>query len=192
MKNIKLCVLDKSTGDVGKVRKIYGSGHGFSAVEIVFDSMKPKRAVPVEHVQLLSIEGFDQWNVVEVLKDHTMVPDLFLAKMRSDLMSRGETDHKGRTVVNLGASLWNRLNDLVKYKKPGKKVEYDVPEVLSMWNHTNGSQYRVINITNLKASAENALKYPPTVVYENSNGDLWSRNLDDWHRSFTEAKETSF
>lgn len=52
----------------------------------------------------------------------------------------------------------------------------------SAWAHYNGTQYRVIMITN-KASTD-PLKYPKTVVYQNINNmSEWLRPYADWHRS---------
>lgn len=50
------------------------------------------------------------------------------------------------------------------------------------WRHHNGNEYTVKYITNL---AVQRAGHPPDVVYEGANGNVWSRPLADWHRSFT-------
>lgn len=62
------------------------------------------------------------------------------------------------------------------------------PSVSSTWMHRNGNSYRVVAITNTSKPSSNVgdERYPATIVYLNvSNGTLWSRRADDWHRSFT-------
>lgn len=51
--------------------------------------------------------------------------------------------------------------------------------------HTNGNIYTVLFLTN--TSSEND-KYPIDVVYIGQNGNIWSRSLSDWNKSFTEMK----
>jgi len=54
----------------------------------------------------------------------------------------------------------------------------------STWAHHNGTQYRVLMLTNKNST--DTLKYPVTVVYQNvNNHSVWSRPLKDWHRSMT-------
>ena len=56
------------------------------------------------------------------------------------------------------------------------------PAVNSIWIHHNGNRYRVIFIANQESTQE---KYPLTIVYENiKNGTVWTRPVNDWHRSF--------
>lgn len=58
------------------------------------------------------------------------------------------------------------------------------PAPYSVWRHRNGNEYVVILLTN--CGSVRADKYPPTVVYRNAHhGALYSRRLDDWHRSMT-------
>lgn len=60
----------------------------------------------------------------------------------------------------------------------------DPPVPYSLWRHRNGNEYVVLMLTNLGSTRTD--KYPPTVVYRGvTNGGLWSRRLDDWHRSMT-------
>lgn len=54
------------------------------------------------------------------------------------------------------------------------------PKEKTLWEHRNGNVYEVLAITNLP----NEDRYPTTIVYRGSNGNLWSRRADDWHRSF--------
>jgi len=58
------------------------------------------------------------------------------------------------------------------------------PEAGDLWRHRNGNMYRVLMLAN----RPNEERYPTTVVYETvANGNLWTRPLSDWHRSFTFA-----
>lgn len=54
-----------------------------------------------------------------------------------------------------------------------------------LWQHRNGNQYTILLLTNEKADVENREKYPVMIVYRGTNGYVWSRKLDDWHRSMT-------
>lgn len=61
-----------------------------------------------------------------------------------------------------------------------------MPEPGTRWRHRNGILYDVVCLTNLPDEE----RYPCTVVYRNPvNGALWSRRLDDWHRSFIPSFE---
>lgn len=53
----------------------------------------------------------------------------------------------------------------------------------SKWRHRNGASYTVIMLTNLYTESPEV--YPITVVYRGDNGKVWSRPLNDWHRSMT-------
>lgn len=57
----------------------------------------------------------------------------------------------------------------------------------SIWKHRNGILYSVMFLTNeLSIRSE----YPVTIVYKNIiTGALWSRPLEDWHRSMTPVDE---
>lgn len=55
-----------------------------------------------------------------------------------------------------------------------------------VWQHYNGVMYLVLILANTEG--DNLMKrekYPETVVYRGVNGKVWSRRLDDWHRSMT-------
>src|ERR1035441_1880855 len=52
----------------------------------------------------------------------------------------------------------------------------------SKWTHHNGNLYVVLLLAN---QASTKPEYPVTVVYQGNNGNIWSRLLSDWHRSFT-------
>ena len=65
------------------------------------------------------------------------------------------------------------------YTKPENRGE--LPRVGSFWKHRNGVTYAVTAITNLP----NSERYKTTVVYMNPSGAMWSRPLEDWHRSMT-------
>jgi hypothetical protein len=51
----------------------------------------------------------------------------------------------------------------------------------SVWRHYNNSIYTVLHIANEPDDE----RYPATVVYQGTNGKVWARRLDDWHRSMT-------
>lgn len=78
------------------------------------------------------------------------------------------------------------------------------PVVLgSIWQHTNGNQYVVYDITNTQSASlprpeypakvnycgkpmgPPLPKYPVMISYCGKNGNTWSRKLSDWHRSMT-------
>lgn len=61
-----------------------------------------------------------------------------------------------------------------------------VPNLKSLWKHTNGNIYQVLLVTNLP----NDVCYPMTIVYQGANGAIWSRPASDWHRSMTFICET--
>lgn len=54
------------------------------------------------------------------------------------------------------------------------------------WRHYNGCIYTVLYIAN----EPNEERYPMTVVYQGSNGKVWARRADDWHRSMTFIGDT--
>ena len=59
-----------------------------------------------------------------------------------------------------------------------------IPPVGSLWRHRNGQRYNVTAITNLES--RDLDRYPITVVYRNVNNEtVWSRPVNDWHRSMT-------
>jgi hypothetical protein len=63
------------------------------------------------------------------------------------------------------------------------------PHIYSLWRHRNGNIYRVLMITNTSTNAPED-RYPATIIYQNKhNSTVWSRRLDDWHRSMTEIEE---
>lgn len=58
------------------------------------------------------------------------------------------------------------------------------PIIGEIWKHRNGIHYRILHIANdLDTSA-----YPETIVFEGSNGKVWARHMNDWHRSMTFVK----
>jgi hypothetical protein len=54
--------------------------------------------------------------------------------------------------------------------------------------HRNGNIYTVLLLTNLHGTPERREKYPVQVVYIGQNGNIWSRALSDWDRSFVHFK----
>lgn len=61
-------------------------------------------------------------------------------------------------------------------------VHNKIPRINSKWRHRNGIKYEVICISNLESKN---FKYAPQVIYQGENGNVWSRPLSDWNRSFT-------
>lgn len=56
------------------------------------------------------------------------------------------------------------------------------PPIGSVWEHTNGNVYAVIDFTNTQPERQD--KYPTRISYQNvANGEKYSRNLVDWDRS---------
>lgn len=75
---------------------------------------------------------------------------------------------------------------LVKY---GSDIDDKyVAEAKSMvgksYQHKNGLIYTVIAVTNISAQAENRKKHPIDVIYVGGNGNIWSRRLSSWKKSF--------
>lgn len=54
----------------------------------------------------------------------------------------------------------------------------------TIWRHRNGNTYVVLLLAN-----EHSTKYPVTVVYQGTNGNVLSRPLDTWHDSMTEVQQ---
>jgi NTP pyrophosphatase (non-canonical NTP hydrolase) len=55
------------------------------------------------------------------------------------------------------------------------------PQPFSRWQHTSGTIYEVLFLTNRHDNP----RYPRTVIYRGPNGYIWSRRADDWHRSMS-------
>lgn len=53
----------------------------------------------------------------------------------------------------------------------------------SFWFHTSGKPYQVIDHANF--ASDNWDRYPPTIIYRDYDGHVWSRPAHDWHRSMT-------
>ena len=66
---------------------------------------------------------------------------------------------------------------------PVPRVNPHIPDPGSVWVHKNGNEYTVLMLTN--QCSERQEEYPTTVVYQGSNGRVWSRPLVDWFRSMT-------
>lgn len=50
------------------------------------------------------------------------------------------------------------------------------------WRHYRGGEYVVLHLANIGGGEG----YRPTVVYQGTeNHKVWTRPLDDWHRSMT-------
>lgn len=81
-----------------------------------------------------------------------------------------------------------KLDEIIDFKPWNKRdtlIPPKVPGLGTRWVHTNGNVYTVFLITNLKSDRPE--KFPVTVVYEGQNGNVWSRPLSQWHRSFTQV-----
>jgi len=59
----------------------------------------------------------------------------------------------------------------------------EVPEKGTAWTHTSGRVYTVLHIAN----EPDEERYPLAVVYQGTNGKVWTRRADDWHRSMTKV-----
>jgi NTP pyrophosphatase (non-canonical NTP hydrolase) len=55
------------------------------------------------------------------------------------------------------------------------------PQRFSRWQHTSGTIYEVLFLTNRHDNPRS----PRTVIYRGPNGNIWSRRADDWHRSMS-------
>lgn len=67
---------------------------------------------------------------------------------------------------------------------------HELPQKGSVWRHHSGRLYRVLMLTNVAGEGEEP--YPVTVVYEGTNGNVWSGKASDWHRRMTPAKADEF
>ena len=81
------------------------------------------------------------------------------------------------------ADITRRYEELLEIEALKKSKNIELPKIKSKWKHTNGLKYKVICITNLESINP---KYEKQVVYKGKNGNIWSRPLSDWYRSFTE------
>ena len=55
------------------------------------------------------------------------------------------------------------------------------PKANSLWKHTSGRIYEFLFLSNTDSININ---YPITAIYRNiANDTIWSRPLNDWHRS---------
>ncbi|WP_287201024.1 hypothetical protein [Pseudoalteromonas sp.] len=71
----------------------------------------------------------------------------------------------------------------------GEMTNTSIPPVGSIWIHSSGREYSVLAIAN--RASKDLEKYPVTVVYKNSFiGSVWSRPVNDWHRSMTRTSLT--
>lgn len=65
--------------------------------------------------------------------------------------------------------------------KPAPADGVVLPGLNSVWQHSSGRCYRVLHIAN----RPNEKRYPLTIVYLGTDGQIWTRRADDWHRSMT-------
>lgn len=63
------------------------------------------------------------------------------------------------------------------------------PAIGSVWQHKSGRLYTVLCIAN--HASDEAERYPATVVYQDVEGNIWSRRADDWDRSMTLSIESA-
>lgn len=56
-----------------------------------------------------------------------------------------------------------------------------IPALGSRWKHYNGLEYTVLYIANIGGGKN----YKETAVYQGDNGKVWTRELEDWYRSFS-------
>ncbi len=52
-----------------------------------------------------------------------------------------------------------------------------IPKQGSKWKHKSGTIYEVVIVANEKATKQD---YPITVVYQDSEGNVWARTLEKW------------
>ena len=64
-----------------------------------------------------------------------------------------------------------------------------IPEINSLWLHTNGSIYEVYDITNVTSNRPD--EYPTRVSYINvETGEKYSKDLLDWYKNRTLVPNT--
>lgn len=62
---------------------------------------------------------------------------------------------------------------------------YYVPKVGHTYQHINGNIYTIIAIANMRSERP---EYPPTVVYEGTNGLVWCKPLTNFMRKMRRLK----
>lgn len=67
-------------------------------------------------------------------------------------------------------------------------MNHPIPTKWSKWLHEkSGKTYVVIQITNQNATDK---RYPITIVYKDTIGNIWSRPFSDWYTSMTRINES--
>jgi hypothetical protein len=89
--------------------------------------------------------------------------------------------HNRERETEMGCTDTQEKNSVLDDKGSADK-RLETPRPGSKWQHYNGQQYTVLFLTNLDSQYE---RHPPYVIYQGTNGKLWTRLLSDWHRSFT-------
>lgn len=56
-----------------------------------------------------------------------------------------------------------------------------IPE--TSWRHERGNIYVIVCVTNLATT--DLERFPPTVVYRCTRGEMWSRPISQWYEKFT-------
>ena len=72
---------------------------------------------------------------------------------------------------------FNLKNYASKLKMEGKKFK-----------HKNGNVYTILHLTNTDNTIDRQKRHPIQVVYQGEDGKVWSRELEDWNKKFTEVK----
>ena len=102
-----------------------------------------------------------------------------------------EVKFNAQGLFNINVSHKQR-NEHSTYSTPSLKEaslyiqeHYYVPKVGHSYQHINGNIYKVIAIANMRSERP---EYPPTVVYEGSNGLVWCKPLVNFIRKMKRVK----
>ena len=83
------------------------------------------------------------------------------------------------------------MNTLVRVQylapRQGHHMSHTIPRKWSKWLHEKKNKtYTVIAISNRTATDP---RYPITIVYKDSNGEVWSRPFTEWYGSMVLVSE---
>lgn len=66
------------------------------------------------------------------------------------------------------------------------QIRHALPAIGSTWLSTKGKVYTVLMISNVRATRSD---FPVTVVYQDTDGEIWSRPFGEWYERMTEITE---
>lgn len=63
-----------------------------------------------------------------------------------------------------------------------KSMNSEALEPRSRWAHRNGNEYTVLVLTNTESTRP---EYPPRVIYQGDNGNVWDKTVEDFLAKMT-------